>query len=106
MGGLERALWDAAEFGYCLSLRDLHPDIVSVAVPLRSESDDLMALACAGPTQSFAGEFLRDVVAPRLLETARTIAREVGGSVPIPILSAARGRAAAFERAAERPQLP
>ncbi len=107
LGGLERALGDAADFGYCLTLTDMHPDIASVAVALRTESGDLMALACAGPTQSFAEETLRDVVAPRLLETTRTIAREIGGSVPGPMLPAVRRRdAAAAKRGAGAPQLP
>ena len=80
-GGIERAMRDTARFGYCLSLGEMHPEIMSVAVPLRSARGDLLAIACAGPASSFDERSLRSKVAPRLAETAHAIGREIGDSV-------------------------
>ncbi|MDE3077705.1 MAG: hypothetical protein KGJ86_19980, partial [Chloroflexota bacterium] len=81
--GIERAIQDAAEHGYCLSLGERHSDLNSIGMPLATAKGELMALSCAGPAFAFPEECLRGTVAPRLEETVRAIASEIGGAVPI-----------------------
>lgn len=93
--GLERALRDAAVRGYALSAGEWHPDINTIAVPLLSAEGELMALTCGGPAFAFPADHLHKSIAPRLFETANTIAREIGGSVPVVLSSGAPARRAA-----------
>ncbi|MDE3076800.1 MAG: IclR family transcriptional regulator [Chloroflexota bacterium] len=79
--GIDRAIHDAADRGYCLSLGDRHPDIHSIGMPLATASGELMALSCAGPALAFPEERLRADVAPRLAEAVKAIARDIGGSL-------------------------
>jgi DNA-binding IclR family transcriptional regulator len=90
---LERALRDAAVRGYALSAGEWHPDINTIAVPLLAPDGELMALTCGGPAFAFPADRLRKSIAPRLLETARAIAGEIGGTVPVaaPTRTPARG---------------
>lgn len=82
--GLQRALDEAARHGWCLSVGEFHREINSVSVPLVGPGGELMALNCGGAAFAFTEQRLRDEVAPRLLETARAIAAEIGGHVPHP----------------------
>lgn len=81
--GLERSLKDAAIRGYAMSAGEWHPDINTIAVPLLSAEGELMALTCGGPAFAFPEDRLRKILAPRLLETANAIAREIGGTIPV-----------------------
>jgi DNA-binding IclR family transcriptional regulator len=81
--GLERALKDAAMRGYALSEGEWHPDINTIAAPLLTAEGEPMALTCGGPAFAFSADRLRKLIAPRLLATANTIAREIGGTIPI-----------------------
>ncbi|MBE0627523.1 MAG: IclR family transcriptional regulator [Burkholderiales bacterium] len=81
--GLERALRDAAARGYAMSAGEWHPDINTVAVALHPAEGELLALTCGGPAFAFPANYLRKSIAPRLLETAIAIAREIGGGVPV-----------------------
>jgi len=82
-GGLERALGDAAVRGYAMSAGEWHPDINTVAVALRPAEGELLALTCGGPAFAFPADYLRKSIAPRLIDTANAVAREIGGSVPL-----------------------
>lgn len=93
--GLERALRDAAARGYALSAGEWHPDINTIAVPLLAAEGELMALTCGGPAFAFPADRLRKSIAPRLLETANTIAREIGGTVPVAASTGTPARRAA-----------
>jgi IclR family transcriptional regulator, positive regulator for flagellar biogenesis len=81
--GLERALRDAAVRGYALSAGEWHPDVNTIAVSLRTAEGEVMALTCGGPAFAFPAERLRKSIAPRLLETANAIARDIGGTAPV-----------------------
>jgi IclR family transcriptional regulator, positive regulator for flagellar biogenesis len=76
---IDRALRDATAHGYCLSAREWHPDIGSVATAIQSPDGVLLALNCGGPVFRFDEQHLRRRVAPRLLDVARAIAQEIGG---------------------------
>jgi DNA-binding IclR family transcriptional regulator len=80
--GLRRALDDARRHGWCVSAGEFHREINSVSVPLVGPQGEVMALNCGGAAFAFTEERLRDEVAPRLLQTARDIAAEIGGHVP------------------------
>jgi DNA-binding IclR family transcriptional regulator len=82
--GLQRALDDAAKYGWCLSAGEFHREINSVSVPLTGPNGELMALNCGGPAFVFTEQKLREVVAPRLLDMARALATDIGGLVPLP----------------------
>ena len=80
--GLKRALDDAATLGYCISAGEFHREINSVSVPLIGPNGEVMALNCGGAAFVFAEEQLRRELAPKLIEMAGTLAREIGGRVP------------------------
>jgi DNA-binding IclR family transcriptional regulator len=76
--GIYGAFQDLAERGYCFSPGEWTHERQAIAAPLAFEgAGDVLALACvsAGPGSKEA--FLRDTVAPALLETAAGIRREM-----------------------------
>lgn len=80
--GLSRALDDMRRFGYCVSVGEFHSEINSASVPLIGHDGEVMALNCGGSAYAFTEDKLRHELAPQLLKLARTIAQEIGGSVP------------------------
>jgi DNA-binding IclR family transcriptional regulator len=82
---MNRALGDARRLGYCLSLGEFHREINSVSVPLVGPDGEVMALNGGGAAFVFTEERLRIELAPRLHDIALSIARDIGGHVPIPV---------------------
>ena len=80
--GLMHALDDCDKLGYCLSAGEFHREINSVSVPLVGPNGEVMALNCGTAAFVFTEEHLRREVAPKLLEMAKSLAREIGGHVP------------------------
>lgn len=80
--GLTRALDDMRRFGYCVSVGEFHREINSASVPVIGPDGEVMALNCGGSAYVFTEDKLRRELAPQLLALARTIADEIGGSVP------------------------
>ena len=78
--GLNAALADHAQSGYCLSAGEFHAEINSVSVALTSPRGDVMAFNCGGPAFSFSQERLRQEVAPALLAMSHQICTEIGGT--------------------------
>lgn len=76
---IERALRDAAAHGYCVSVREWHPDIGAIATVIQAPDGAVLALNCGGPVFRFDDQYLRRRVAPHLLDAARAIADEIGG---------------------------
>jgi len=81
---LKRAMRDAEREGFAMSAGEWHRDINSIAVPLVAPRGEVMALNCGGPAFAFSPDTLRRRIAPRLIETARAIARDMGGEVAGP----------------------
>lgn len=79
--GLNRALADAAQLGYCVSVGEFHREINSVSVALTGAAGEVLALNCGGAAFAFTEQRLRDDTAPRLLAMARAIAEAIGGNV-------------------------
>lgn len=72
----------AASEGYCLSIGDFHKEINSLSVPFVSPQGEIMALNAGGAAYIFKEEILVEKVAPKLLEVANRIAKEIGGYLP------------------------
>jgi DNA-binding IclR family transcriptional regulator len=81
---IERALRDAATHGYCVSVREWHPDIGAIATVIQAPDGAVLALNCGGPVFRFDDQYLRRRVAPHLLDAARAIAQEIGGKALSP----------------------
>ncbi|MDR6858842.1 IclR family transcriptional regulator [Variovorax guangxiensis] len=81
---MQRAIDEARRLGYCLSLGEFHREINSVSVPLIGPGDEIMALNGGGAAFVFSEERLRNELAPRLHDIALSIARDIGGHVPVP----------------------
>ena len=79
--GLNVALLEFAQHGYCLSAGEFHAEINSVSVPITGPDGQVMAFNCGGPAFNFSPDHLRDVVAPALLAMAQEIAVAIGGTV-------------------------
>ncbi|MFT3691348.1 IclR family transcriptional regulator [Paenirhodobacter sp.] len=76
--GLERALRDYQDYGYCLSIGDWHKDVNSVAVPLVHEQYGVVAFNCGGPSFQLPQEKLEEDIGPRLI----AMVRNIGSAVP------------------------
>jgi DNA-binding IclR family transcriptional regulator len=81
---VERAARDGVSHGFCLSVGDWHRDIGAAATAIQSSDGSVLALNCGGPISRFDEASLRRRVVPHLLETARAIAREIGGKALCP----------------------
>ncbi len=71
--GLERAVRDYADYGFCLSLGEWQRDINAVGVALHHESHGLLAFNCGGPSFHLKREKLEDDIGPRLLHMVHNI---------------------------------
>lgn len=76
--GIYRAFQDLAELGYCFSLGEWMHEWHGIATPLVLEGQSgVLALACMTTGPDSKESFLRDTVAPALLEAAAGIRREM-----------------------------
>ncbi len=64
--GLERAMEDFRNHGFCLSLGEWDRNINSAGVPVRLQDGTIMALTCAAPSYLISGEKLRESIAHQL----------------------------------------
>lgn len=72
--GIEQALRDVEERGFCTSFGDWQSEIFAVGAPLAlPDGGGLMALNCGGPPFLVARARLEEDVGPRLVELVRTI---------------------------------
>ena len=76
--GVERALRQVAETGFCTSFGEWQQDVNAVGVPLQSmDGATVMALNCSGPAFLHKPEKLEAEWGPRLVNVARTIEKEM-----------------------------
>lgn len=99
---LDRALLDAREAGYTVSLGDWNPNVNAIAVPVRTPGGEVVSINCGGPGFVLSSERLMTAVVPRLLAAAAALARDIGGQAgpeltnpPAPSEPKAEGRAQA-----------
>ncbi len=77
--GIERAIRDVADRGFCMSVGDWQPDIHAVGVPLKTGGGDLLGLSCGGPAFLTRRKRLEEDLGPRLVEVARNIQAGLAG---------------------------
>ena len=77
--GIEQALRDYRERGFCLSVGDWRNDIHAVGVPLLDTEDDKqMAFNCGGPAYLLPRALLENDIGPRLAQLVRKVKTEMG----------------------------
>lgn len=75
--GIEQALRDYHERGFCLSIGDWRSDVNAVGVPmLPIAGSRLLAFNCAAPSFVLRQHMLEDDIGPRLINLVRTIEAE------------------------------
>ena len=75
---LDETVREYARLGFCTSFGEWHPDIHALGFTLRGPRGELYAVSCGGPAFKLSREMLLKKVAPKLLETQRAVAREMG----------------------------
>ncbi len=71
--GLERAMEDFQQHGFCLSLGEWDRNINTAGVPVRLQDGTIMALTCAAPSYLVSAEKLRESIAHQLAILASDI---------------------------------
>ncbi len=75
--GIEQALRDYQERGFCLSMGDWRKDVNAVAVPMLPVSGSrLLTFNCAAPSFLLRRHMLEDDLGPRLVHLVRTLETE------------------------------
>jgi len=75
--GIEQALCDYRERGFCLSIGDWRSDVNAVGVPmLPIAGSRLLTFNCAAPSFVLRQHMLEDDIGPRLINLVRTIESE------------------------------
>jgi DNA-binding IclR family transcriptional regulator len=76
--GIEQALRDYNERGFCLSIGDWRSDVNAVGVPMLPIAGcRLLTFNCAAPSFLLRQHMLEDDIGPRLVNLVRTIESEV-----------------------------
>ncbi|WP_229721881.1 IclR family transcriptional regulator [Marinobacterium nitratireducens] len=71
--GIDQALKDYTEKGYCVSIGDWDRSVNAVAVPLQLQDGTLMALGCGGPSYLVSQQMIEDQLCHQLIHLAREI---------------------------------
>ena len=71
--GVEQAVVDVAERGFCMSVGDWRKDVNAVGVPLVAHDRNVYGLICGGPSFKLPREMLETECGPQLVEVARKI---------------------------------
>lgn len=72
--GIDRAVIDYEEKGYCLSLGDWRPESHAIAVPLVPENgSDIMVFSCSGASFQLTPQLFKDDIGPRLLNLVANV---------------------------------
>lgn len=81
MLAIYRAFQEVEERGYCLSVGERIHESQTIATPLViGATEDVFVLACVTIKNEFAERFLRDEVAPGMLEAAARIIKELSAT--------------------------
>ena len=73
--GIDQALREYQDKGFCLSMGDWHKDVNAVAVPfMPADGSDLVAFNCGGPAFQLRRHMLEDDIGPRLVALVRNVA--------------------------------
>jgi len=65
--GIEKALADYEEFGYCTSLGNWRTEVHAVAVPLVQDNGTIMVFSCSGASFQISKQLIENEIGPRLI---------------------------------------
>lgn len=72
--GIDRALIDYREKGYCLSIGEWRPESNAIAVPLLMEGrSDIMVFSCSGASFQLTAKIFEEDIGPRLLNLVANV---------------------------------
>jgi DNA-binding IclR family transcriptional regulator len=71
--GVELAVHDVANRGFCMSLAEWRPEVNAVGVPLVTHDNNVYGLICGGPAFRMSREVLEKECGPQLVEVAKKI---------------------------------
>lgn len=80
--GIEKALGEYRELGFCLSLGNWRSEVHAIAVPLLLEDGSIMVFSCSGASFQLPRELLVNDIAPRVINlvgNVRTALSFAGG---------------------------
>ena len=65
--GIDKAIADYREFGYCLSLGNWRTEVHAIAVPLVLDDGTIMVFSCSGASFQLSKQIIEDDIGPRLI---------------------------------------
>jgi DNA-binding IclR family transcriptional regulator len=76
--GIEQALLEYQERGFCMSIGAWHKDVNAVAVPyIPEDGSDVLSFNCGGPSFQLRRHMLEDDIGPRLVTLVRNVTAEI-----------------------------
>jgi DNA-binding IclR family transcriptional regulator len=83
--GVEQAVADVAERGFCVSIGDWHRDLHAAGVPVvLPQREGVFAINCGGPSFMLSPAQLTEQIGPRLVEIARSLSMPEARSADAP----------------------
>lgn len=65
--GIDKAMADYQEFGYCMSLGNWRTEVHAVAVPLVLDDGTIMVFSCSGASFQMSRQIIENDIGPRLI---------------------------------------
>ena len=65
--GIEKAMAEYQEFGYCTSLGNWRTEVHAVAVPLVQDNGTIMVFSCSGASFQISKQLIENEIGPRLI---------------------------------------
>jgi DNA-binding IclR family transcriptional regulator len=65
--GIDKAMTDYQEFGYCMSLGNWRTEVHAIAVPLVLDDGTIMVFSCSGASFQMSRQIIENDIGPRLI---------------------------------------
>ena len=65
--GIDKAIAEYQEFGYCLSLGNWRTEVHAIAVPLVLDDGTIMVFSCSGASFQLPRQLIESDIGPRLI---------------------------------------
>jgi DNA-binding IclR family transcriptional regulator len=76
--GIEQALAEYQEKGFCMSIGEWQKDVNAVAVPfIPADGSDVLSFNCGGPAFQLRRHMLEDDIGPRLVTLVRNVTANI-----------------------------
>lgn len=76
--GIEQAMRDYADHGFCMSVGDWKKEIAAVGVPFQTADGSVMAFNCGGPAYVLTRTKLEEEIGPRLVSLVKEVGSMIG----------------------------